>query len=145
YAGLVFFGAPLVMPGAMTTCALVASSILGSRMMAPIAQVTQVLARLQLDNVSAANADEIKTMLVDNPDDEHRIEVPSIMGELAVHSAVLKYGDSNSPPALVVDELHIRPGEKIAVLGRNGAGKSTLLQGLSGLLHPDSGEVLLDT
>ncbi|WP_163071423.1 ATP-binding cassette domain-containing protein, partial [Acinetobacter baumannii] len=35
-------------------------------------------------------------------------------------------------------------GQIFGLLGPNGAGKSTMLQGLSGMLQPVSGEVLLD-
>ena len=144
YATIVFFGAPMVMGGDMTTGALVAASILGSRMIAPISQITQVLNKLQHAKIGARSIDQIMALPVDTPDDEHRIQVPTIVGRFALHSAVFRYGDPNLPPALSVRELGIAAGEKIAVLGRNGAGKSTLLQGLSGMLDPASGEVLLD-
>ncbi|MBB5707656.1 type I secretion system permease/ATPase [Sphingopyxis panaciterrulae] len=144
YAATIFVGAPLVMAGDITTGVLVASSILGSRMIAPIAQVSQVLNRLQQARVGVKSLDQIRALPVDNPDEEHRIQLPSIAGRFALRSAVFRYADPNSSPALSVDDLHIKAGEKVAVLGRNGAGKSTLLQGCSGLLHPVSGEVLLD-
>ncbi|MBV5331832.1 ABC transporter ATP-binding protein, partial [bacterium] len=38
-------------------------------------------------------------------------------------------------------DLTLRPGERLAILGRNGAGKSTLLSVLAGLRPPRSGEV----
>ena len=40
--------------------------------------------------------------------------------------------------------LAIRPGEKLAVVGKNGAGKTTLIKLLCGLLDPTEGVVLLD-
>jgi len=144
YAGTVLIGAPLVIAGDLTTGALVAASILGSRMMAPMAQLSQVLGRLQQAKVAMRSLNGIMQMPVDHPERESRIHAPEISGEYRLRSATFRYGDDSSPTALTVRDLHIRPGEKIALLGKNGAGKSTLLQALSGLLEPCSGEVLLD-
>lgn len=46
-------------------------------------------------------------------------------------------------PTLVDINLHIRPGESLALVGENGAGKSTLIKLLCGFYKPDSGRVLL--
>ena len=40
--------------------------------------------------------------------------------------------------------LQIEKGEFVAVIGHTGSGKSTLVQHLSGLLHPDKGNVTVD-
>jgi len=144
FAVVVFFGAPMVIDGDMTTGALVAASVLGSRMMAPMAQITQVMSRLQQARIGAHSLNRIMQMPVDHPEQESRIHCPCILGKFNLKSAVFQYGEGNSPPALSVRELEIKPGEKVAVLGKNGAGKTTLLQALSGLLEPSAGEVLLD-
>ncbi|WP_336961449.1 type I secretion system permease/ATPase [Sphingobium aquiterrae] len=144
FASVIFFGAPIVMAGDITTGTLVGLSVLGSRMMAPLAHVTQIMSRFQQARVAMRSLNQIMRMPVDHPERESRIHKPRIAGAYRFKSAVFRYGDDASPVALAVRELGIRPGEKIAVLGRNGAGKSTLLQALSGLLEPSSGEVLLD-
>lgn len=144
YAAIIFVGAPLVIAGNITTGVLVATSILGSRMMAPMAQVTQLLGRLQHARVAMGSLNQIMSLPVDSADGDHRIPLPAVTGDFTIRSGVFTYADPNAPPALSVTSLDIIAGQRIALLGRNGAGKSTLLQGLSGMLQPVSGEVLLD-
>ncbi|WP_025886402.1 ABC transporter ATP-binding protein [Asaia prunellae] len=40
--------------------------------------------------------------------------------------------------------LRLHAGQMVSILGANGAGKTTLLRLILGLLHPDSGQVLID-
>ena len=51
---------------------------------------------------------------------------------------------SKSPITFDKVNLEASHGEIIAIIGRSGCGKSTLLHILAGLLHPTSGDVLLD-
>ena len=46
--------------------------------------------------------------------------------------------------ALREANFELRDGEVHAIVGDNGAGKSTLIKIISGVFHPDSGELLLD-
>jgi ABC-2 type transport system ATP-binding protein len=64
------------------------------------------------------------------------------MGENAIRGEGLerRYG---SKVALSGVDIHIAPGEVVALVGVNGAGKSTLVELISGLTKPDSGEVAI--
>lgn len=144
YALTVFIGAPMVISGDITTGALVGASILGSRMLAPMAQFTQIAGRLQHARIAKQGLDRLMQMPVDHPESESRIHCPHIKGSYFLENALFRYGDETSLPALQVRHLKIEQGERFAILGRNGAGKSTLLLALSGLLDASDGEVLLD-
>lgn len=143
YALTVFAGAPMVINGDITTGSLVGASILGSRMLAPMSQLSQLLGRLQQAKIAKHGLDQIMQMPVDQPEDEQRIEIARVAGRYVMRNASFRYAPGLSP-ALQVSDLKIEPGERIAVLGKNGAGKSTLLQAMSGLIAPHEGEVLLD-
>ncbi|RFS32672.1 type I secretion system permease/ATPase [Acinetobacter sp. SWAC5] len=144
FAIVVLVGCFAVMKGEMTTGALVACSILSSRMLAPISQLTGVLGRLQQAKVAKTGLDELMKRSVDQPDYSHLVHRPVIQGNYELNGVVFKYGEDDPRPSLVIPKLEIKPGEKIAILGRNGAGKSTLLQLLSGMQTPIQGKVKLD-
>ncbi|MGQ1613592.1 hypothetical protein ACT41Q_07495 [Acinetobacter baumannii] len=65
FAIVVLVGCFTVMKGEMTTGALVACSILSSRMLSPIAQISGVLGRLQQAKVAKTSLDELvkKTLI----------------------------------------------------------------------------------
>lgn len=47
-------------------------------------------------------------------------------------------------PALKNVSFHLKPGEKLAIVGENGSGKTTLIKLLTRLYTPDQGRILLD-
>lgn len=144
YALVVLVGCFAVISGEMTTGALVACSILSSRMLAPIAQITGVLGRLQQAKVAKSSLDELMKKPVDQPDRAHLIHRSVLLGDYQLNGTLFKYNQDDAKPNLAIAQLAIRAGEKIAILGRNGAGKSTLLQLLSGMQMPQQGNIYLD-
>jgi ATP-binding cassette subfamily C protein LapB len=144
FAVVVVFGAPMVMAGDMTTGSLVAASILASRMMAPMSQITLVLTRWQQAKVALQGLHRIMQMPVDQAEGSKRVHLPLVRGDYEFKQAEFKYAEDAPMPALTVKHLKIAPGERIAVLGRNGAGKSTLLQAMAGMIDLSSGSLTLD-
>lgn len=47
-------------------------------------------------------------------------------------------------PALTHISFHLKPGEKLALVGKNGSGKTTLIKLLTRLYEPTEGRILLD-
>lgn len=144
YAAVLLGGCYLVMSGDMTTGALVGSSILASRMMAPLAQLSSVFARWQQAKVARAGLDELMKRPVDQPESSKLLHRPLIHGQFDLSAVQFQYSDKAKTPALDIAQLNIQPGERVAILGRNGAGKSTLLQLLAGMHIPRRGSIKLD-
>lgn len=144
YAIVVLVGCFAVMKGDMTTGALVACSILSSRMLAPISQVTGVLGRWQQAKLAKNGLDELMQKPVDRPERAQLIQRKVLLGDYDFKGVVFKYTDDDPRPTLVIPQLKIAVGEKVAILGRNGAGKSSLLQLLAGMQLPVQGKISLD-
>src|SRR5688572_20294646 len=58
-------------------------------------------------------------------------------------NVTFQYPDAEQPTLIDVN-LHIRPGESLALVGENGSGKTTLIKLLTRLYSPTAGRILLD-
>lgn len=144
YAAVVAMGAPLVINGDITTGAMVAASMLSTRMVAPMTALCGVLARWQQIKAARVSLDKLMALPVEGSNEEIKLHRAVLRGQYRFKQAQFSYSDDPASVALQINQLVIHPSEKIAILGKIGAGKSTLLQALAANINLVSGEAWLD-
>ncbi len=144
YAVVLLIGCYLVISGDMTTGALVGTSILASRTIAPLSQISGVLSRWQSAKVARKGLDDLMQRPIDDPQSGKKVHKAHLRGNYVMEDVSFYYDEEEKLDVLNISRLHIQAGERIALLGRNGSGKSTLLQLLAGMQEPQQGSILLD-
>jgi ATP-binding cassette subfamily C protein LapB len=142
YVGVVVLGVHLVESGSLTVGGLIACTMLGSRVIGPIASGVALLTQAQQASQSLRAVDAVLDLPPER-DANTTLLAPAELGhELVIDGARFFY--ANVPvPQLDVPALRIGEGERVVLLGSPGSGKSTLLRLLSGLYRPAPGRVLL--
>lgn len=143
YVGLVIVGAFIVMNNEMTIGSLIACTILGGRILAPIMSIPSILVQYSHAKAAEANIEKLFTLAQDNHGVSYPLSPSKIQGNYQCENVVFKY-KGNDRPAINLSKLNIRAGERVAILGAIGSGKSTLLKLLSGLYATTEGRILLD-
>ncbi len=77
------------------------------------------------------------------PDLKDAKDLPTINGEVRFENVSYHYPDDERPVLQDID-IHIQPGETIALVGKTGAGKSTLVKLLSRFYDPTQGRICID-
>lgn len=138
-AGVYLIGERMVTMGGLIACGM-----LSSRALAPAGQIVALLMQYQGARTALAGLEKIMAQPVEREADGtafiHRAQ---LRGEIEFRGVSFKYpgrGDN----AIENLSLKIRPGERVALIGRVGSGKSTLQRLMMGLYRPHSGAVLLD-
>jgi NHLM bacteriocin system ABC transporter peptidase/ATP-binding protein len=148
-------GALRVMDGHMSVGALVAFQSLMVSFVTPVERLSQVGAALQDLRGDIERLDDV----VEHPRDdtfddaaaaaETGTDAPGeadprrLTGELSLSSVTFGYLPF-SPPLVEELDLHIAPGERVALVGGTGSGKSTIAKLVAGLYRPWSGDILFD-
>ncbi|XP_073099739.1 ABC transporter B family member 29, chloroplastic isoform X2 [Elaeis guineensis] len=78
--------------------------------------------------------------VIEKPD---AVDLDSITGDIKFCGVTFRYAD-NMPPVLNGLDLHIKPGERVALVGPSGGGKTTLTKLLLRLYDPHCGCILVD-
>lgn len=127
----------------MTMGALIASTILTGRVMAPLAQVAGLLARLHHALSARRSIEEIMSLPVDRPAGKRFLSPPALRGEIEFQNVTFAYPGAQTPSLRDVS-FKIGKGERVAIMGPIGSGKSTLSRLMVRLYDPTEGSVLID-
>jgi len=132
-----------IIAGNLSVGALVASYMLGSRVLAPLGQIAGLITRYQQAQLTMRSTDALMALPQERQADQQALEHTTLKGGLALSHVSFRY-PGQTGPALQDVTLAVKPGERIGIIGRSGSGKSTLGRMLMGFHHPDEGQVLLD-
>ena len=107
----------------------------------PLKRLTEISSPLQRGLAAA----ESVFGLIDNPVEEDRgsLVLQRARGEVKYENVEFTYA-TRSEAALAGIDLHIRPGETVAMVGGSGGGKTTLVNLLPRFYAPTCGRILLD-
>ncbi len=140
---VVVVGVYLIFEGHLTVGALIACTILTGRAMAPLTQVAALLTRFDQSMVSLKTIDKIMSLPVERPAGTQFVHRPVLRGAMEFRDVEFTY--PNQPlPALDGVSFSIRPGERVAIIGKIGSGKSTIEKLILGFYQPQKGAIRID-
>jgi ABC-type multidrug transport system fused ATPase/permease subunit len=136
------FGASLILAGKLTLGELFAFTAYVAMFYQPIRNLAQVNDTLQL---ALAGTDRLFEVLDEEPevkDTPGAVDPGRLKGRISLKHVTFRYATGE----VVLDgiSLDIRPGERVALVGRSGAGKTTLINLVARFYDPTAGRVEID-
>ncbi len=143
--GVLWLGAHDVNDGRMTAGTLgqfVLYALIGGGSVGALAEVWNELQRASggMGRIAELLHEDIE---ITAPTDPLPLPTP-LRGEIRFQEVVFHYPQRPDTAALAHFDLHVRPGETVALVGPSGAGKSTVLSMLLRFHDPAAGSVLVD-
>jgi len=132
-----------IIAGNLSVGALVASYMLGSRVLAPLGQIAGLITRYQQAQLTMRSTDALMALPQERQAGQQPLERTQLQGGLEVSHVTFRYAGQNAA-ALNGVSFSVKPGERIGIIGRSGSGKSTLARLMMGFYAPDEGQILLD-
>ncbi len=108
----------------------------------PIAQTANIANVLQSTAAAAERVFEFLEEPAEAPDPVPATTLPVVCGEVEFRDVV--FGYNAKTPVIKHLSAHIRPGQRVAIVGPTGAGKTTLVNLLMRFYDIDSGQILID-
>ncbi len=141
---VLWYGGRQVLDGKLTLGELVAFNVYVFMLIPPLRMTGMLIAQAQRAVAAAERIDQIlrtAPAIVDKP---KAVELPvGGGGDLRFEGVSFAY-IAGSTPVLRNFELHVKPGESVAIVGATGSGKTTVARLIPRFYEVDSGRVLID-
>jgi subfamily B ATP-binding cassette protein HlyB/CyaB len=142
-AATLYFGAKLVIDGALTVGELVAFNMLASRVSAPILRLSQLWQDFLQARLSVARLGDILNTTPEPVHNSGRAGMPDLRGEVTFEHVKFRYR-VDGPEVLSDVSFKVPAGQVIGIAGHSGSGKSTMAKLIQRLYVPESGRVFVD-
>jgi ATP-binding cassette subfamily B protein len=141
-AGVVLFGGILVLGDRLEWGVMVAFALYIQRFFEPIRHLTMQYTQLQRSMAAGVRIFEVLDLRPEVSDRDDAVDMPPVEGEIRFEDVNFHY-----VPGIEVMKnvnLHIRPGENVALVGSTGAGKSTLVTLIHRFADVTGGRITID-
>jgi subfamily B ATP-binding cassette protein HlyB/CyaB len=142
-AGVLFFGAKLVIEGSLSVGELVAFNMLAGRVSAPVLRLAQMWQDFHQARLSVARLGDILNTPAEPTFNPGRAALPAIRGDISFEHVTFRYR-VDGPKVLHDVCFNVPAGQIVGIVGPSGSGKSTLAKLAQRLYVPESGRVLVD-
>jgi ATP-binding cassette, subfamily B, bacterial HlyB/CyaB len=141
---MLWYGARQVLADQMTIGQLIAFTALAANLIQPVLRLSDSWADLQDVRNAVQRLNDIFDVAPEERSSRAPLTLPRLEGEIRFENVSFRYTAGQERPTLANLSFEIKPGEKVAVVGRSGSGKSTLAKLVLGLYHPSEGRVFID-
>jgi subfamily B ATP-binding cassette protein HlyB/CyaB len=142
-AGILYFGARLVIDGGLSVGELVAFNILASRVSAPVLRLAQMWQDFHQARLSIQRLGDILNTPAEPTYAAGRARLPAIRGSIRFDHVMFRYR-IDGPQVLHDVSFDVPAGQTVGIVGPSGSGKSTFAKLVQRLYVPESGRVLID-
>lgn len=135
-------GGGLIMAGDMDIATLITFLLFVSEFLQPIRRITTFMEQYSSGMAGFERMIELLDTEPDIADDPDAKPMENVQGDIRFNDVTFAYDDGVTVLSHV--NLHIRKGEKLALVGPSGGGKSTLCQLIPRFYEPVSGSITID-